>query len=81
MEIDESLLKHIAQKTGGEYFRATDAESLQNIYNRINKLEKSDINDLKYYNYKEKYRMFLFPALILLLIELFLRGFVFRSIN
>jgi Ca-activated chloride channel homolog len=81
VEIDESLLKHIAQKTGGEYFRATDAESLQNIYNRINKLEKSDINDLKYYNYKEKYRMFLFPALILLLIELFLRGFVFRSIN
>ncbi|WP_295809564.1 VWA domain-containing protein [uncultured Apibacter sp.] len=81
VEIDEDLLKHIAQKTGGEYFRATDAGSLQNIYNRINKLEKSDINDLKYYNYKEKYRMFLFPALILLLIELFLRSFVFRSIN
>jgi Ca-activated chloride channel homolog len=81
VEIDENLLKHIAHKTGGEYFRATDVESLQNIYNRINKLEKSDINDLKYYNYKEKYRIFLFPALILLLIELFLRGFVFRSIN
>ncbi|WP_303821339.1 VWA domain-containing protein [Apibacter mensalis] len=81
VEIDEDLLKKIAQKTGGAYFRATDVESLQNIYNRINKLEKSDINDLKYYNYKEKYRIFLFPALILLLLELFLRCFVVRSIN
>ncbi len=81
VEIDENLLKYIAQKTGGEYFRATNAQSLQDIYDNINKLEKSDINDLKYYNYAEKYRMFLIPALILLLLELLLRGFVFKSIN
>ncbi len=81
VEIDEDLLKYIAKKTGGEYFRATNTQSLQDIYDNINKLEKSDINDLKYYNYTEKYRMFLIPALILLLLELLFRGFVFRSIN
>lgn len=81
VEIDEDLLKYIAQNTGGEYFRAFDNQSLQDIYDNINQLEKSDINDLKYYNYTEKYRIFLFPALMLLLLELFLRGFVFRSIN
>lgn len=80
VEIDEDLLKYIAKQTGGEYFRAIDTKSLQDIYSNINQLEKSDINDLKYYNYTEKYRMFLVPALILLLLELVLRGFVFRSI-
>ncbi|MDR1876588.1 MAG: VWA domain-containing protein [Flavobacteriaceae bacterium] len=81
VEIDEELLKYIAERTGGEYFRATNTQSLQDIYDNINQLEKSDINDLKYYNYTEKYRMFLIPALILLLLELMLRSFVFRSIN
>ncbi|MGM5631733.1 VWA domain-containing protein [Apibacter raozihei] len=81
VEIDEELLKEIAKKTGGEYFRATNTQSLQDIYDNINQLEKSDINNLKYYNYTEKYRMFLLPALILLLLELMLRGFVIRSIN
>lgn len=81
VEIDEDLLKYIAEKTRGEYFRATDTKSLQDIYDNINRLEKSDINDLKYYNYTEKYRMFLVPALILLLLELLLRGFVFRGIT
>ncbi|TWP24942.1 VWA domain-containing protein [Apibacter muscae] len=80
VEIDEDLLKEIAQKTGGEYFRATDAQSLQDIYDQINRLEKSEINNKKHYNYTEKYRLFLIPAFIILLIELLLRGFVFKSI-
>ncbi|MDR2122818.1 MAG: VWA domain-containing protein [Flavobacteriaceae bacterium] len=81
VEIDEELLKYIAKRTGGEYFRATNTQSLQDIYDNINLLEKSDINDLKYYNYTEKYRIFFIPAVILLLLELLVRGFIFRSIN
>jgi len=44
MSIDEDLLKEIASKTGGQYFRATDQESLQAIYNKINTLEKTESN-------------------------------------
>jgi Ca-activated chloride channel family protein len=80
VEIDEDLLKAIAEKTGGEYFRATNNQSLHDIYVNINKLEKSDINALKYYTYIEEYRKFLLPALLLLLLELFLRGLI-RTIN
>jgi len=80
VEIDEDLLKAIAEKTDGEYFRATNNQSLLDIYRNINRLEKSDINALKYYNYIEEYRRFLFPALLLLLLELFLRGLV-KTIN
>ena len=80
VEIDEDLLKAIAEKTNGEYFRATNNQSLLDIYRNINRLEKSDINALKYYNYIEEYRRFLFPALLLLLLELFLRGLV-KTIN
>lgn len=81
VEIDEKLLQNIANQTGGEYFRATDNQKLKETYNKINSLEKSDINQLKYYNYTEKYRPYLLAAMIILLLELLLKTFVFRSIN
>lgn len=80
-EIDEILLQEIAQKTNGQYFRATNNEALQDIYNVIDKLEKSEINEVKYYNHKDIYRNFLIPSLFLLLLEFILRTFVFRTIN
>ena len=51
-------MKEIANKTGGLYFRATDARRLQEIYDEINKLEKTEIEETKFYNYNEKYRIF-----------------------
>ncbi|RFN59287.1 vWA domain-containing protein [Marixanthomonas ophiurae] len=79
VEIDEELLKKIAQTTGGQYFRATSTTKLNEIYNEINKLEKTDIEEFKYTNYEEMFRPLIFLALGLLLIELLLRYTVFRS--
>ena len=79
VEIDEELLKEIAQVTGGKYFRATDNKKLEEIYEEINKLEKTEIEEFKYYNYEEKYRTLVILAGLLLLIELLLRYTVFRS--
>jgi Ca-activated chloride channel family protein len=79
VEIDEALLNEIADVTGGTYFRATDNKKLKDIYNEINKLEKTEIEEIKYTAYDEKYRPLILIALGLLLIEVLLRFTVFRS--
>ena len=79
VEIDEDLLIEIAEITGGKYFRATDNKKLQEIYGEINKLEKSDIEEIKYYNHEEKYRLYILLAIIFLTTELILKYTLFRS--
>ena len=79
VEIDEELLKNIAINTGGLYFRATDNKKLEEIYNEINKLEKTEIEEFKYYNYEEKFRPLILLALTLLIIEWLMRNTLFRS--
>ena len=79
VEIDEQLLKSIAAKTGGKYFRATINSKLASIYEAINKLEKTEIEELKFYDYDEKFRPYVLFALILLLVEIFLRNTIFKS--
>lgn len=79
VEIDEELLKEIADVTGGKYFRATNNNKLAEIYDEINKLEKTEIEEFKFYNYEEKYRSLVLLAGLLLLIELLLRFTFFRS--
>lgn len=79
VEIDEELLKEIADVTGGKYFRATNKQKLEEIYNEINKLEKTEIEEFKFYNYEEKYRSLVLLAGLLLLLELLFRYTVFRS--
>ncbi len=66
VEIDEKLLKKIAAETGGKYFRATDNRKLQKIYKEIDKLEKTEIKETKYYNYKELYRPLILISVILI---------------
>ena len=79
VEIDEELLKNIAINTGGLYFRATNNKKLEEIYNEINKLEKTEIEEFKYYNYEEKFRPLILLALTLLVIEWLMRNTLFRS--
>ena len=79
VEIDEDLLKSIAEETGGKYFRATDNNKLKAIYNEINKLEKTEIETFKYYNYDEYYRTFIWLALALLVGEFILQRTLFKS--
>lgn len=79
VEIDEALLKEIAKQTGGQYFRATSNTKLKEIYEEINKLEKTDIEEFKFYNYDEKYRPLVILAALLLLLEFILRNTIFKS--
>jgi Ca-activated chloride channel family protein len=79
VEIDEELLKEIANATGGKYFRATNNKKLEEIYDEIDKLEKTEIEEFKYYNYEEKFRPLVLLALALLVIEFLLRHTLLRS--
>ncbi len=79
VEIDEDLLMDIAKATGGKYFRATDNEKLEAIYDEINKLEKTEIEEFKYTQFEEKFRPWVLLAGILLLLEWILRNTFFRS--
>ncbi len=74
VEIDEDMLSSVAKKTGGRYFRATNKETLQNIYAEIGELEKTEVEERFYTDYTERYAVFLWPAFALLLLELLLSG-------
>ena len=79
VEIDEELLKGVSELTGGSYYRATDNQSLEAIYDQINELEKSEIEEFSYYTYEEHFRFWVFLALSLLTLELLLRHTLFRE--
>jgi len=79
VEIDEQLLKSIARKTDGQYFRATSNSKLAEIYASINKLETTEIEELKFYDYDEKFRPFVWFAGLLILVEIGLRNTVYKS--
>ena len=75
VEIDEKTLEGIAERTGGRYFRATDNDKLQSIYDEINQLEKSKVEVTDYTVYHERFLALLLAALGVLLLE-----FVFSNI-
>ncbi len=68
VDIDETMLTQIAQKTGGEYFRAIDTESLAGIYGRIDQLERTEIDELIYTDYQDLYPRYLLPGILLLVL-------------
>jgi Ca-activated chloride channel family protein len=81
VEIDEAILKEISETTGGKYFRATDNNKLVQVYNEIDKLEKSKI-DVKQFSRKEE--KFFIPALIafcLIALEILVRNTIFRNLT
>jgi Ca-activated chloride channel homolog len=79
VEIDEQLMKSIALKTDGRYFRATSNSSLEAIYDEINKLETTEIKENKFINFDELFRPYLLAAGLLLLIEFLLRNTIFKG--
>ncbi len=79
VELDEELMKQIAQITNGVYFRATDTESLKNIYEEINQLEKTKIDEQKYVNTDEKFSTFALISFVLLCVNFILRRTLFRG--
>lgn len=78
VEIDEQLLKDIAEATGGRYFRANDNTKLAEIYDEINKMEKAKTTVDSFPVYQELFGKFAFWALVAILLELILRTFVIR---
>lgn len=80
VEIDEQLMRQIAQMTGGQYYRATTAEALEEIYNQIDKLEKTEIEVTSLKRESEEFYYFALAALIFLLLEVILRYTILRTI-
>ena len=80
VEIDEDLLKNIAESTGGRYFRATDNTKLMEIYGEINKMEKDKITIDSFPVYKELFTGYGVAALVLLLLAFILDMFVIRRL-
>jgi len=80
IEIDEEMLKKIADMTGGKYYLASDTETLRRIYDDINKLEKSNIEHYGYREYSELFPKFLILALLILALEILLANTVFLRV-
>ncbi len=81
VKIDEPVLREIAQTTGGKYFRATSNQSLEDVYNEINQLEKSELKSTKLYNYEEYFRFFLWIALGVLILDAALRWVFYKVLS
>jgi Ca-activated chloride channel family protein len=79
-EIDEDTLQRIAETTNATYFRATDTSGLRQIYEEINRMEKSEVELQVFTRYKELAGWLLFPALVLLVIDMVLRYTWFRTL-
>ena len=80
VEFDEKLLMQVAEIGKGRYFRASDSKQLSEIYDLIDTAEKTEIKVKEFFNFTELYIYFLVPALFLLFMEIFISGFVIRSI-
>jgi Ca-activated chloride channel family protein len=80
LELDETTLKMMAEKTGGHYFHAKNTEALQEVYAEIDKLEKTVSEGKIYADYREFYQYAMFPGLGLVLLEVLLVATRFRSL-
>jgi len=80
VEIDEVILKKIAELTGGEYFRATNNRALEEIYNKIDKMEKTKIEITSYRNAKELFAGWLGIGFLLLMLELLASKTILRKL-
>ncbi|MBF0132653.1 MAG: VWA domain-containing protein [Magnetococcales bacterium] len=80
MEVDEKTLSAMAQRTGGRFFHAGNAEELMKTYREIDHLEKSEINEIRYVNYREHYSTLVVLALVLMTVATVLDATFFRRL-
>ena len=79
VDIDGPLMKKIAKTTNGRYFRATNNQKLQQIYDEINQMETTKVEEFKYTEVDEKFRLWVLIAGVLLLLEFLLKHTLFRN--
>jgi Ca-activated chloride channel family protein len=80
VDIDEETLKKVAATTGARYFRATDTQSLRDVYTEIDRAERTPFEAPQYLDYREIYPWLVWPALLLLLAEVGLGETVLRTL-
>ncbi|QDV86460.1 VWA domain-containing protein [Planctomycetes bacterium TBK1r] len=80
VDLDEDTLKMIAETTGGRYFRATDRESLGEVYAEIDALERTKVTEFRYLQYNEHYRSFLLAGLLLVGVAATSKASLFRTL-
>lgn len=68
VEIDEEMLQHIAGITGGRYWRATDLESFREVYQEIDELERTEIEEIIYVDYEDKYPPYLLSGIVIFIV-------------
>ncbi len=79
-QINEEILKEIAELTGGKYYRARSGEELEEIYSEIDELEKTEIKVSAHIQYTEMFHFFAYAGLLLLMLELILAHSIFRKL-
>ena len=80
VDLDEEILRKVADIGKGRYFRASDSKELARIYELIDQAEKTEIKVKEFFNFRELYLYFLVPGLLFLLAEIFMRSFLVRTI-
>jgi Ca-activated chloride channel homolog len=79
VEIDEEMLEHIARLTNGKYWRATDLDEFIEVYNEIDQLEQTEIEEIIYIDYEDRYPIYIVTALGFLLLGFINERFLTRS--
>jgi len=80
VDLDEATLKKIASIGGGKYFRAADSKTLSDVYEIIDRQEKTEIKVKEFFHFRELYVFFLIPAIFLYGLEIFLKTTILRVI-
>lgn len=80
VKIDDQLLTYIAQATGGKYFRATNRKSLEDIYNEIDKMEKTKINVAYFTKKQDHFQPLVMFSLVLIAVSLLLKYTIFKKL-
>jgi Ca-activated chloride channel family protein len=80
VDLDEDTLKKVAETGEGRYFRAADSRELSEIYDMIDRAEKTDVKVKEFFHFRELYPWFLVPALILFGLEILLKTWILRVI-
>lgn len=80
VELDEDTLKMMAQTTGGRYFRATDRDSLKQVYGEIDELERTKVTEFRYLQYHEHYQSFLLAGLLMIGLAATSKSSLFRTL-